>query len=64
MKAKEIRNLAEETVREKLAENKAALARMKFGHSLAGTENPMSIRLKRREIARMLTILNENKNKK
>jgi ribosomal protein L29 len=36
---------------------------MKFGHQIAGTENPMTLRNKRREIARMKTVLNEMKNK-
>ncbi len=56
--------MSEQTIREKLVEDKATLARMKFGHSVAGTENTMSLRFKRRDIARMLTLLNENKNKK
>lgn len=64
MKASEIKNMTVETLREKIAEEKAALAKIKFSHSIAGTENPMILRSKRKDIARMLTLLNEkNKSK-
>jgi ribosomal protein L29 len=35
---------------------------MKFSHTVAGTENPMQLRMKRKEVARMLTVLNQRKN--
>ncbi len=62
MKASEIKNMAEKDILEKMAEEKAALAKMKFGHNIAGTENPMKIRFKRREIARYMTELTARKN--
>jgi hypothetical protein len=34
---------------------------MKFNHNVAGTENPMKLRQKRRDIARMKTILERKK---
>jgi large subunit ribosomal protein L29 len=46
----------------KITEEKAALAKMKFNHTVAGTENPMQLRMKRREIARMKTTLSQRKN--
>ncbi|MFN0031506.1 MAG: 50S ribosomal protein L29 [Flavobacteriales bacterium] len=64
MKAKDLRNMTEETILDTLKEEKAALAKLKFSHNVAGTENPMNLRHKRREIARMKTILNEKKNSK
>ncbi|MBL7944122.1 MAG: 50S ribosomal protein L29 [Flavobacteriales bacterium] len=64
MKASEIKNMSADALREKIAEEKAALAKLKFSHTIAGTENPMTLRGKRRDIARMLTLLNEkNKSK-
>ncbi|MBM3429024.1 MAG: 50S ribosomal protein L29 [Bacteroidetes bacterium] len=48
---------------DQIRESETALAKMKFGHQIAGTENPMTLRNKRREIARMKTVLNEMKNK-
>jgi len=62
MKASEVRNMADKDLLEKIQEEKAALAKMKFGHKVAGTENPMQLRQKRREIARLLTIVNERTN--
>ncbi len=64
MKAADIRNMSETDILAKIKEEKDALAKMKFGHHIAGTENPMQIRNKRREIARMETVLNERKNNK
>jgi large subunit ribosomal protein L29 len=64
MKASEIRNMSAEILREKIAEEKAALAKLKFSHTIAGTENPMILRSKRRDIARMMTLLNEKNQSK
>jgi large subunit ribosomal protein L29 len=64
MKASEIRNMSAEILREKIAEEKAALAKLKFSHTIAGTENPMVLRSKRRDIARMMTLLNEKNQSK
>jgi large subunit ribosomal protein L29 len=64
MKAKDLRSMTEDTILDTLKEEKAALAKMKFSHNVAGTENPMTLRHKRKDIARMKTILNEKKNSK
>ncbi|MFA9221038.1 MAG: 50S ribosomal protein L29 [Sediminibacterium sp.] len=45
-----------------VSEKKAELAKMSFNHTVAGTENPMVLRAKRREIARIHTVINEMKN--
>ncbi len=62
MKASDIRNMSTEDILTQVKEEKAALAKMKFNHSIAGTENPMLIRQKRTTIAKLLTVLNEKKN--
>jgi len=62
MKATDYTNLSETEIQEKIAEERAALAQLKFNHGVAGTENPMTIRVRRREIARMLTALNVKNN--
>jgi large subunit ribosomal protein L29 len=64
MKAADYRNMSDADILEKIKEEQASMAKMKFGHHVAGTENPMLIRGKRREIARMMTVLNERKNNK
>ena len=63
MKAADYRNMSETDLLTQISESETALAKMKFGHQIAGTENPMTIRNKRREIARMKTVLTELKNK-
>lgn len=62
MKAADIRNMSDADILDKIKEETASLAKLKFGHNIAGTENPMLLRAKRREIARMQTVLNERKN--
>jgi len=62
MKASDVKNMSESDILEKIKEEKAAMAKMKFGHNVAGTENPMLLRHKRKDIARMMTVLNERKN--
>ncbi len=62
MKISEFKNMADKDILEKIQEEKAALAKMKFGHNVAGTENPMMLRNKRKDIARMKTILKQRNN--
>jgi len=59
MKAADYRNMTEADLKEQIREQQASLAKLKFNHKVAGTENPMTIRGKRREIARMITVLND-----
>jgi large subunit ribosomal protein L29 len=61
MNNSDIKNLSNEELKSQILTEKEALAKMKFSHHIAGTENPMLIREKRRGIARMLTALNNNK---
>jgi large subunit ribosomal protein L29 len=62
MKATDFTKLADSDLHEKIKEEKTALAKMKFNHTVAGTENPMQLRMKRKEVARMFTVLNQRKN--
>jgi len=62
MKASDYRNMTEADLQTQISELQAELAKMKFNHTVAGTENPMVLRNKRREIARMKTVLNQIKN--
>ncbi len=64
MKASEINNLSTQDILSQITEEKAALAKMKFNHGVAGTENPMQLREKRRNIARLMTVLNSKNNGK
>ncbi|MEY3398163.1 MAG: Ribosomal protein [Bacteroidota bacterium] len=61
MKIQEFENLSDKDLMEKIKEEKANLHLTKFNHNVAGTENPMNIREKRRDIARMYTVLNNRK---
>jgi ribosomal protein L29 len=62
MKASDYRNMTIEDLNAQVMEKKAELAKMSFKHTVAGTENPMVLRGKRREIARIHTVMNEMKN--
>jgi len=62
MKAADVKNMSENDILEKIKEEKAAMAKMKFSHNVAGTENPMQLRHKRKDIARMMTVLTDRKN--
>lgn len=64
MKAADLRNMSDADILGKIQEETATMGKMKFNHNIAGTENPMLLRAKRREIARMKTVLNERKNNK
>ncbi len=58
MKASEIKNMSAQDILAKVKEEKEALAKMKFNHGVAGTENPMQLRQQRKNIARLMTELN------
>lgn len=62
MKATDYTNIADSVLLEKIKEEKAALAKMKFNHTVAGSENPMQLRMKRKEVARMFTVIQQRNN--
>ena len=58
MKTSEIKNLTTEELQGRIAETKAQLDALKFNHAIAPLDNPMVIRATRRDVARMMTELN------
>lgn len=61
IQTKDIEALADKDLVEKIKADKLALAKTEFSHAVSSSENPMNIRTKRRDIARMLTNLNARK---
>ncbi len=59
MKAKDLRDFSIPELREKLSELREELFNLRFQKSIHRLENPMKIRLLKRDIARVLTILRE-----
>ena len=59
MKIKEITELADKDLREKLGQSEAAYKQMKLNHQISPLENPSQIKAARRDIARMKTVLRE-----
>ena len=55
MKNADIRNLADAELKTAIADNQNALVRLKFSHAISAIENPSSIRVLRRLIARLKT---------
>lgn len=53
----DLKSLSEQDLKDKLAEEQLRLKKLTFGHAISPIENPMSIRLLRREIARIKTEL-------
>jgi large subunit ribosomal protein L29 len=59
MKASEVKGLTNEEIVEKINADKAELSRLRLSHKISGLENPMAIRNKRRDIARLSTELSK-----
>ena len=59
MKIKEITELADKDLREKLAQSEADYKQLKLNHQISPLENPSQIKAARRDIARMKTVLRE-----
>jgi large subunit ribosomal protein L29 len=59
MKAKEIRELSSEEIRQRIADNQKEVQHLRFQNAVAGLEDPAAFRSTRREIARLKTILRE-----
>lgn len=59
MKPKEIRELTSEEIQQRITDEKKAVQQLRFQHAVAELENPAVLRQKRREIARLSTILAE-----
>ena len=59
MKAKELRKLSNEELKEKLKELKHKLMKLRFQNEIGGLEKPSEIKATKKDIARILTILRE-----
>ncbi|WP_337568369.1 50S ribosomal protein L29 [Hallella sp.] len=59
MKIKEITELADKDLREKLEQAEEALKHTKLNHQVSPLENPSLIKAARRDIARMKTVLRQ-----
>ena len=57
MKKQDLSQLSTNDLREKIQEQHATLNKMTFNHSISPVENPLKIRVARREVARMKTEL-------
>ena len=64
MELKEMRDLDKEQLLGKLATPKQDLFNLRFQHVTGQLENPIATREKRREIARIKTVINEKENDK
>ena len=61
LRARDIRKLTVEEVEQRMEEAQEELWRLRFRGATEDLENPLLIRERRREIARMLTILQEHR---
>lgn len=58
---KDVTGMPEKDLVERIARERAELLKMEFTHAVSSSENPLAIRTKRRDIARLLTGLNQKK---
>jgi large subunit ribosomal protein L29 len=61
MQMKDIEAINDKDLAARIAQDKVTLGKAEFTHAVSSSENPMNIRTKRRDIARMLTNLNARK---
>lgn len=59
MKPQDIREMNSEEIARRVKEEQLELSKLQFNHAIAPLDNPMVLRGKRRDIARMKTILRE-----
>ena len=59
MKASDLRDMTVEDLQQRLADTRQELFNLRFQSATGALENPARIRLAKREIARVLTVLNE-----
>jgi large subunit ribosomal protein L29 len=58
----EIQALSDQDLQERIVVEREALAKLRFNHTIAGLESPTAIRERKRDIARLLTAMNQRKN--
>jgi len=59
MKTSEIKELTKKEIVEKLQVEKENLVRLKMNHAVSPLDNPMKIKVTKKDIARLQTILRE-----
>lgn len=59
MKTKEVKELTNKEIQERLEADKDILNRMKLNHSISPLDNPMQIKVARRSIAKLNTELRQ-----
>lgn len=59
MKAKEVRDLSAEEIEQRIHDEERDLDTLSFQHAIANLEDPLVLRRKRREVARLKTILKQ-----
>ena len=59
MKTSEIKELTKKEILERLQTEKDTLLRMKMNHAISPLDNPLQIKVVRRNIARLKTILRQ-----
>ena len=59
MRASEIRDLNKEQLEEKIKELKEELFNLRFQHAINQLDNPMKLKIVKKDIARAMTILRE-----
>ena len=64
MKTAEIKELTTAEIQERLNTERENLVRMKLNHSISPLENPLQIKVARRNIARLATELRARENNK
>ena len=59
MKIDEVRAMSEEEIHERINDMEKELMNLRLGNGIGMTENPIQIRFKRRDVARLRTVLRE-----
>lgn len=57
MKPSVIREMTSEEIKDKISEEKDALAKLRMHHAVSTLENPLQLRYRRKDIARLKTEL-------
>ena len=63
MKMSEIKEFSTKELLERLETEKNTLVRMRLNHAVSPLDNPMNLKFVRKDIARMMTELNNRKSK-
>ena len=61
MKATELRELTIKEIEEKIENEKSFLVKQRLNHAISPLDNPLKIKETRRNIARLMTVLNQKK---